>query len=77
MSIGREDFFNDFMYRWQAADLEVANLKEFDLDDFTVVVQPFILNYTFPTASDGNTDYSYLSVDCFHFSQRGHARGKG
>lgn len=76
MTLGRDDLFNDLMYRWQAIDLEVGNYEEFDLDDFTVVVQPFLLNYTFPITSEGYTDYSYLSTDCFHFSQKGHARGK-
>lgn len=26
-----------------------------------------------PKTADGNTDYSYISKDCFHFSQKGHA----
>lgn len=57
-------------------DIEVANYNEFDLEDFTVVVQPFSLNYKFPVTKEGFTDYSYMSADCFHFSQKGNARGK-
>lgn len=26
-----------------------------------------------PRTPDGNTDYTYISKDCFHFSQKGHA----
>lgn len=26
-----------------------------------------------PHTADGNTDYTYISKDCFHFSQKGHA----
>lgn len=66
----------DAMTRWQMIDMELAKLPEFDLEDFTVVYQPFVLNYTFPTTKDGYTDYSYMSADCFHFSQKGNARGK-
>lgn len=51
-------------------------MSEFDSkDDFTVVVQPFDLDITFPMLKNGQTDFSYLSTDCFHFSQKGYARG--
>lgn len=70
-----ENLFN-IMTRWQLLDMELANLPEFDLDDFTVVYQPFVLNYTFPLTQMGYTDYSFMSADCFHFSQKGNARGK-
>lgn len=76
MIFNKKDLFNDIMYKWQAIDEEIANYEEFNLDEFTVVFQPFLLNYTFPKTEDGYTDYSYLSADCFHFSQKGQARGK-
>ncbi|XP_034051102.1 phospholipase B1, membrane-associated [Thalassophryne amazonica] len=44
-----------------------------DRDDFTVVVQPFLKNTIVPLNSDGTPDTTYFSVDCFHFSERGHA----
>jgi hypothetical protein len=62
--------------KWQQIDLEIAELPEFhDKDDFTIVSQPFTASITIPLDSRGITDYSYLSTDCFHFSQKGYARG--
>lgn len=40
------------------------------------VVQPFIANMKLPENRDGTTDLRYFAVDCFHFSQRGHALGE-
>lgn len=37
------------------------------------VVQPFVTNMKLPKTKDGATDLRYFAVDCFHFSQRGHA----
>lgn len=49
-------------------------------DDFTVVLQTFTKNITFPlkrnAAGEVVHDLSYLSHDCFHFSQKGYFRGK-
>lgn len=46
-----------------------------DKDDFTVVLQPFSDNLTFPiNPYNGGTDLSYLGSDCFHLSQKGYAR---
>lgn len=73
---GKHQLFYDIMRKWQAMDAEITNYDEFDLDDFAVVFQPFILNYTFPQTTKGFTDFSILSSDCFHFSQKGHALGK-
>lgn len=63
------------MYQWQKLDEEVSLLPEFDLEDFTVVFQPFFLNFTFPVTKEGYTDYSMMSTDCFHLSQKGNALG--
>ncbi|XP_063040246.1 phospholipase B1, membrane-associated [Engraulis encrasicolus] len=41
--------------------------------DFTVVIQPFFQNTVLPMTSAGQADVEYFSVDCFHFSERGHA----
>ncbi|XP_074844506.1 phospholipase B1, membrane-associated [Carettochelys insculpta] len=42
-------------------------------EDFTVVVQPFLRNTILPRDSNGNPDLSFFSMDCFHFTERGHA----
>merc|ERR1712135_128410 len=42
-------------------------------DDFTVVIQPFFRETTYPKQSNGQPDWSYFAPDCFHFSGKGHA----
>lgn len=59
-----------FLCRFQGED------PEFQTDDFTVVVQPFTYKLNFPLKNPNATDFSYMAPDCFHFSQRGYARGK-
>ncbi|XP_043118248.1 phospholipase B1, membrane-associated [Puntigrus tetrazona] len=41
--------------------------------DFAVVLQPFFKNSVVPVVEDGTPDLTFFSVDCFHFSERGHA----
>lgn len=41
--------------------------------DFAVNVQTFSENVEFPTLPNGDADFTYLSADCFHFSQKGNA----
>ncbi|KAJ8939581.1 hypothetical protein NQ314_011078 [Rhamnusium bicolor] len=71
---GKGNCFFDLMQKWQELDIEISNSPEFDLDDFTVIAHYFTLDYTFPTTTQGRIDYSYLSEDCFHFSEKGHSR---
>ncbi|XP_029453575.1 phospholipase B1, membrane-associated-like isoform X1 [Rhinatrema bivittatum] len=40
--------------------------------DFAVVLQPFLKRVRPSRDSKGNMDYSYFSMDCFHFSIKGH-----
>lgn len=42
-------------------------------DDFTVVIQPFLRNTTYPRRKNGEPDLSFFAPDCFHFSAKGHA----
>jgi len=62
--------------------IQEYNLKIFDLvskgkyetrDDFTVVIQPFFRNTTYPRQKNGEPDWSFFAPDCFHFSAKGHA----
>ncbi|KAJ8670708.1 hypothetical protein QAD02_001967, partial [Eretmocerus hayati] len=71
----RRKFYN-IMRRWQKLDEEIAQYPEFQKDDFTVVIQPWSTNLTFPVISEDMSDLSYLARDCFHISQKGNARGE-
>ncbi|XP_065222849.1 phospholipase B1, membrane-associated-like [Planococcus citri] len=64
---------------WQRVEEEVANDERFKTkEDFAVVLQQFTKNITFPPKRQPNgqvlTDLTYLSDDCFHFSQKGYSR---
>lgn len=49
-------------------------------DDFTVVLQPFMTSFNAPKDVSKRyqpfIDKSFITYDCFHFSQKGHALGK-
>lgn len=60
--------------KWQEITEQIANLEEFNRDDFTVVNQPFLRNLIFPRKPNGLNDFTYMSTDCFHLSQKGYAR---
>ncbi|KAH1011986.1 hypothetical protein HUJ04_001245 [Dendroctonus ponderosae] len=62
------------MDQWQALDLQIANYPEFDSDQFTIIAHKFTLNFTLPRLENGGMDYGYTAADCFHASQRGHAK---
>ncbi|XP_037036130.1 phospholipase B1, membrane-associated-like [Bradysia coprophila] len=68
----REQYFK-IIERWQKIVSKVADMDEFNRDDFTVNNQPFLKNVTIPMLANGNHDFTYLSLDCFHLSQRGYA----
>lgn len=71
-----QDYYVELMNEWQRVEMEVAAYDEFDTDDFTVVALPFSINLSIPNTQEGFTDYSFMSEDCFHFSQKGNARGR-
>lgn len=61
--------------KWNRLQMDIANRKEFNSKpDFGVVFQPFIMNISIPEGPNGGTDFSYMSLDCFHLSQKGYAR---
>ena len=62
--------------KWEELDIEIANYPEFHTEDFTVIKHVFTTNYTLPLLQDGSIDYGYVAPDCFHASQRGHAKRK-
>uniref|UniRef100_A0A1A9Z4C2 Triacylglycerol lipase n=1 Tax=Glossina pallidipes TaxID=7398 RepID=A0A1A9Z4C2_GLOPL len=64
---------SNLMQQWQDIDQRLANLAEFQTDNFAVIFHPFVVNASFPLLSNGALDMRYLSNDCFHFSQLGQA----
>ncbi|KAF4533411.1 hypothetical protein B566_EDAN013290 [Ephemera danica] len=63
---------------FQRAEQQLAESGRYDgREDFTVQFQPTFLDAQFPKYRNSRgrltTDYSYLSVDCFHYSQKLHA----
>lgn len=63
------------MNKWQKVNEEVAAMQEFDRDDFAVVYQPFTEEISVPKGLNNLTDYTYMSMDCFHLSQKLNAEG--
>ncbi|OCT77503.1 hypothetical protein XELAEV_18028595mg, partial [Xenopus laevis] len=43
-------------------------------EDFAVVVQPFFEYLEIPINAEGFPDRSFMSPDCFHFGEKGHAQ---
>lgn len=60
---------------WKITLASIVNREEFNNKNFTVNLQPFIDILEFPLKSDGSTDFSFMSHDCFHLSQKGYALG--
>lgn len=59
---------------WKKRMVEVTKMSEFhNTDDFEVTIHPFLDRGDIPRLPNGNTDLTYLSNDCFHLSQKGHA----
>lgn len=70
----KRKILSDIMVKWQQIDLEVSNMAEFDLDDFTVIPHLFTMNYSIPRTPSGKIDFGFLAPDCFHFSEKAQAR---
>lgn len=62
---------------WKKRQVEIVNRPEFhDRDDFVVNMQTFTKKVRFPDTKNGISDFTYMSADCFHFSQKGYAMGR-
>ncbi|XP_032666732.1 phospholipase B1, membrane-associated-like [Odontomachus brunneus] len=66
------EYYN-IMRRWQELDIEISTYSEFQKNDFAVVAQPLTLDLRLPLASDGYSDTTYFSDDCFHITQKANA----
>lgn len=60
---------------WKNMLAKIVNRDEFNNQNFTVNLQPFIDKFDFPVTNDGSTDFTFMSEDCFHLSQKGYALG--
>ncbi|KAI4460272.1 phospholipase b plb1 [Holotrichia oblita] len=64
----------------RAEDALISSGRYDTKEDFTVVIQPFMKIFNAPTdlsrLYDEVIDISYITHDCFHFSQKGHALGE-
>lgn len=72
----KRQYYYDIMTKWREIEEEISRYEEFHRDDFTVVVQQFTKNLTFPKTDRDSSDLSFMSSDCFHISQKGDARSK-
>ncbi|XP_028941137.1 phospholipase B1, membrane-associated, partial [Antrostomus carolinensis] len=64
-----------FNRRYQERTRQLVESGRYDTtDDFTVVVQPFLMNVNMPKTQEGLPDSSYFAPDCFHFSQKSHSQ---
>jgi len=67
------DLVRDYFLQYNELIAKTADSYN-NLDDFTVVYQPFFEKTTIPTVG-GKPDRSYFSVDCFHFTEKAHDAG--
>ncbi|CAG9769266.1 unnamed protein product [Ceutorhynchus assimilis] len=72
------DTITTLTQEYQQAEEDLIFSGRYDQrDDFTVVIQPFIKLFNAPDDPfrryDEVIDISYITHDCFHFSQKGHA----
>lgn len=69
-----EKKLHELVVKYQNSAVELANSGRYDTrKDFTVVSQPFMINFRAPEMPNGEPDVTFLAPDCFHFSRKGHA----
>ena len=61
--------YEKILKEWLDKMTEIVNKDKFNNDNFTVNLQGFVTNLDMPKTNDGNTDSTFMSVDCFHLSQ--------
>ncbi|GAB0096524.1 Phospholipase B [Sergentomyia squamirostris] len=67
--------FYKVMEAFKKKQWEISNMEEFhNKDDFAVTIQPFTDKIFIPRKANGLSDFSYMSKDCFHLSQKAQAR---
>ncbi|XP_013799269.2 phospholipase B1, membrane-associated [Apteryx mantelli] len=64
-----------FNKKYQERTRQLVESGRYDTkEDFTVVLQPFMMNVNVPKTQEGLPDSSYFAPDCFHFSQKTHSQ---
>lgn len=59
---------------WKERIVKVVDMDEFhNRDDFEVNLIKFTSDSSLPERSENSTDFTLLSHDCFHMSQKGHS----
>nr|XP_009674588.1 PREDICTED: phospholipase B1, membrane-associated [Struthio camelus australis] len=75
---GNSSEFNtliSFNKKYQERTRQLVESGRYDTrEDFTVVLQPFMMNVSMPKTQEGLPDSSYFAPDCFHFSQKSHSQ---
>ena len=70
-----EDALNQRYLNYTMLLRDLAWSGRYDVtDQFAVVWQPFLANYTAPRDADGQIDLTYFAPDCFHFSSKLHGK---
>ncbi|XP_050442680.1 phospholipase B1, membrane-associated-like [Adelges cooleyi] len=77
-NVNEMDEITQLVRDYQAAEQILINSGRYNKkEDFTVVIQPFIKLFNAPLDKSKQfeevIDISYVTYDCFHFSQKGHA----
>ncbi|KAM8809835.1 phospholipase B1, membrane-associated [Eudromia elegans] len=69
------EMFVSFNKKYQERTRQLVESGRYDTkEDFTVVLQPFLMNVNVPKTEEGLPDNSYFAPDCFHFSQKAHSQ---
>jgi len=69
-----DNCYHDTVSAYQQAAMDIQANGSFDRSDFTVIVQPFWVDTCDPALrTNGTTDPTFWSLDCFHYSNKGNA----